>query len=672
MRPSRHRLTHLGVCALLLGACSSEQGAQNSFADDFEAGLSGWDVHGSSGVFVQDSGDPEHGSVLVLRPHGDVHALIRGTEAWAGVRLEGQVLFPEDVNNYLGIVYNLHRSGDRLDFGNIYIKCNGSYLQVNPHRDYNVARTLYPEYSVSLEGADAVRIGEWQPFVAEVVGNDLHFYFNDLTTPKVTFPYLELAGGAIGLQPRSVGGDVWVDDIVASEITQFSYRGPAVPSVDYDRTGLLTDWEVLGPLAETNDDAARDAEGSFPWRPFETDARGAVVTGSVVDSHGPRSVAYFRTVIESDAERDAVLHLSTIDDLAIWVNGRFHWFMDRDRPAWHDMARNPEHEGQRIPLQLRAGTNHLVIRVRGGVYATGGFFASVERGAAESASDGVAATITDSLSVAAFHTDPAPDLPTADVGIYLLDTDSPRYSARMDPEEVLRRFALAKGIFAGVGVHLNLRFVRFVRLTPEVLEIPANVMAGTPGGEVDGLYDKSRQQRSTLSPQAEAAFVAIIEADTLNDRTVYLVGMEDVLMAWYEQEGDGSWALRSDPTNALSFPSYTLEDRIPRRLRGVITVQNIFHSQKILAHEIGHKLINVSHEYRDIAPEHEVDAEGGLMVYGEGTEIAAGFEGRWHLERLLRSPYLYRMGADGVRVYNPDYAENGHYADPIYGDLVRR
>jgi hypothetical protein len=284
----------------------------------------------------------------------------------------------------------------------------------------------------------------------------------------------------------------------------------------------------------------------------------------------------------------------------------------------------------------------------------------------------VVATITDSLPVASLNIDRVPGRPIADVGIYLLDTESPRYSQRMDPDEVLRRFALAKQVFADVGVELNLRFLRFVRLDPEVLEIPANVMAGTPGAEVQGLYDKSRQQRSTLSPQAEAAFEAIIEPDTLNDRTVYLVGMEDVLMAWYEREPDGSWTLRSDPTNALSFPSYTLEDRISRRLRGVITVQNIFHSQKILAHEIGHKLINVSHEYRDIAPEHEVEAEGGLMVYGEGTEIAAGLEGRWHLERLLRSPYLYRIEAEGRRAYNADYEEHGHYADPIYGDLVVR
>lgn len=288
-------------------------------------------------------------------------------------------------------------------------------------------------------------------------------------------------------------------------------------------------------------------------------------------------------------------------------------------------------------------------------------------------SDGaVTARVTDSIPVGDLNAGLVDGRPTADVGIYLLETDSPRYRERMPPDEVLRRFRLARGIFADVGVQLNLRFVRMVRLEPPVLEIPANVMAGAPGGDVAGLYDKSRQQRSTLSPEAEAVFEAVVEPDSLNDRTIYLVGMEDVLMAWYEQEADGSWALRSDPTNALSFPSYTLEDRIPRRLRGVITVQNIFKSQKILAHEIGHKLINVSHEYRDIAPEHEVEADGGLMVYGEGTEIPGGAEGRWHRERLMRSPYLYRVGPDGRRAYNPDYREHGHYADPIYEGLVVR
>ncbi|MFT5143540.1 MAG: hypothetical protein ACI80V_002869 [Rhodothermales bacterium] len=282
----------------------------------------------------------------------------------------------------------------------------------------------------------------------------------------------------------------------------------------------------------------------------------------------------------------------------------------------------------------------------------------------------VTARVIQTIDADSLNSDLADGLSTVDVGIYLLATESKRYNERMPIDEVIRRFRLAKGVFFGVGVQLNLLWIRTVELNTTDLEIESNVMAGTPGGTVSDLYDKLRQQKSTLSPEAEAMFEAIIQPDSANSRTVYLVGMEDVIMNWWEQQEDSSWELKSDPTNALSFPSYTLENRIPSRLRGVITLQNIFKSQKIIAHEIGHKLINVSHEYRDIGPQHEVDAEGGLMVYGEGTEIPGGREGRWHLERLMRSPYLYRLDASGRKQYNPDYQEAGHYADPIYGEHV--
>ena len=58
------------------------------------------------------------------------------------------------------------------------------------------------------------------------------------------------------------------------------------------------------------------------------------------------------------------------------------------------------------------------------------------------------------------------------------------------------------------------------------------------------------------------------------------------------------------------------------------------------------------------------------MLYGTGEDIPSGRDGRWHLERLRISPFLYRLGADGSRQWNPDYREGGHYYDPIYGDYV--
>lgn len=355
------------------------QGETVRFEEDFERGLGRWVIEGVDAVRTTDSGDPGHGRVMVLEPNGDVLALVRHSHGWGSLRIEGDVRFPTDVDNYLGVAYHHQRQGDRQDFGLIYIKGNDSYLQANPHRDFNVSRTLYPEYVVPLRGAAAIVTGEWTRFKVEVAGRDAHFYVGDMATPQMTFPLFERTSGQIGLQPRSVGGPVWVDNVRVASIAGLSWQGPARPGPPVEPAeGTVTSWQVLGPFDRTQDDVAREPDrADFDWRPFETDARAAVVTGRVVEFHGPRTVAYFRTQVRAESARPAELRLSTVDDLAIWVNGRFHWFVARGARAWPDFATNPDHAGQTIPIELREGVNEIVLRVRGGVYATGGFFAAI-------------------------------------------------------------------------------------------------------------------------------------------------------------------------------------------------------------------------------------------------------------------------------------------------------
>jgi hypothetical protein len=354
--------------------------AQRLFTEGFDGDLSRWELVGARAINVRDSGDPGHGRVLVLEPHGDVYALINDSDGWGGVRVEGEVLFPDDGDNYLGVIYNYTRRGDRVDFGNIYIKGNGSYLRVNPHRDGDVGRTLYEEYRTSLTGAAAINIGEWQRFRLEVIGNEAHFYVGDTTVPQLTFTSLELTAGLVGFQPRCCGFPVWIDNINVSSIERFGYSGPSIPNIVYEPESLLTNWEVIGPLTRYEDDIARQAvEASPAWRPGPVDERGAVITGAVTDWAGDRTVAYFRTALHAEKDVTATLHLSTVDDLAVWVNGRFWWFVPRQGLAWFDFWRNPEHRGRNIPLPLERGENQIVIRVRGGQYATGGFFARLEK-----------------------------------------------------------------------------------------------------------------------------------------------------------------------------------------------------------------------------------------------------------------------------------------------------
>jgi hypothetical protein len=351
------------------------------FSDDFENGLSRWVVAGEGDVGTHDAG-AGHGRVLKLRSNGDVHALIRGSQRWGNVALEGDMLFPETADNYLGVIYNYRECNGRSDFGLVYIKYGRSvYLQANPHRDYNVSRTFYPEFVAPLAGASAVRVGEWQRFRVEVVDGLSHFYVGDLATPQLVFPIPEPGPGMLGLQPRSVGGDVWVDNVTARSIERFSYSAPPSAVV-----GTLTGapetlrWEVLGPLPRTEDTVARGTDrASGRWRSFALDPRGAIETGRVIDYHGPNTVAYFRTVVRAGAAGLGVLRVSSVDDLAVWVNGRFNGFIPRQGAAWFDYGRNPDHHGQEETVDLLAGDNLIVIRVRGGTYASGGFYACVEQ-----------------------------------------------------------------------------------------------------------------------------------------------------------------------------------------------------------------------------------------------------------------------------------------------------
>lgn len=369
--------------AALFAALASVDGARQDrvFEDAFERGSAQWEIVGPTAIRVEPSGDPRHGGVLVLEPNGDVYALARGSEAWDAARIDGEAMFPTDEDNYLGVIYNFQRRGARTDFGLIYIKGNGNYVQVNPHRDFNVGRTLYPEGRAALTGASAFRQGEWQRFRLEKQGRVCHFYVGDLETPVLTFADFEFGAGSIGLQPRSVGGPVWVDNVTVERLTRLTYQGPAIPAgVVYEPSRLLTGWQVAGPFTETRDDiAVRPDEGADLWRPFATDSRGAVVTARVVDYHGPRTVAYFRTTVPAERPGPATLWLSSVDDVAVWINGRFEGFASREPFAWFDLATNPAHQGRSASLSLVAGDNDIVIRVRGGVYATGGFFARIER-----------------------------------------------------------------------------------------------------------------------------------------------------------------------------------------------------------------------------------------------------------------------------------------------------
>ena len=280
--------------------------------------------------------------------------------------------------------------------------------------------------------------------------------------------------------------------------------------------------------------------------------------------------------------------------------------------------------------------------------------------------------VVGAVDVDAINADLEDGIPTADVMIHYPNNLDAAHSEKVTLDLMVKGFEASKPIFAEAGVQLRLAAVRSGRLEPSMFEVAStDEIAPIPTGRFVGMYRASERHPHRLSAQAEAAFESMIPRVDHGDRIVHLVVLQDVFMTFNEQTDFRTWVTKTIATGGLSFPGYMYGSTIPRHLRGVITITDLtkeMTSWKTVAHELGHKLMNVSHEYRDVAPQHEVRADGGLMLYGQGTEIPAGREGRFHRERLHVSPFLYRV-VDGERQWNPDYTGDGFYHDPIYDGI---
>lgn len=277
----------------------------------------------------------------------------------------------------------------------------------------------------------------------------------------------------------------------------------------------------------------------------------------------------------------------------------------------------------------------------------------------------------DTIDIRSFNKDLEVGKLTMDVGVYFpsnLDTAFHKVTLAQMMESIRN----AKEIFQPTGVQINLLFVKTGEVNPEYFSIQANEVPGIPETEYVNMYVHAKRHPSQLTGHAKEAFTSIIEPEENNERTIYLITLQDVFFPFMEVSEGRNWTVKSVRTGGLSFPTYSYSNTIPSAYRGVITISNLARPDRLrgtVAHELGHKVMNVSHEYKSTDPGHEVFADGGLMLYGDGEDIPSGKEGRWHLERLHLSPFLYRI-EDGTKIWNSDYKEGGHYYDPLYGEKV--
>jgi len=268
--------------------------------------------------------------------------------------------------------------------------------------------------------------------------------------------------------------------------------------------------------------------------------------------------------------------------------------------------------------------------------------------------------------VSALNADLDPTLPTADVAFYLTE------GGRIEWDSMVGGIERAREVFAEVGVQLRVVYAVELDVPEDWQKLDASLLSeptSPPEQRESDLYAHLQEEAAVLTERNEAIFDALVahfpeqrlELDP--ERVVHVLDLRSVPLSYYEHV-DGEWVLDTVGTGGLSFPPYMHGDRIPMHLRGVITMSG----PGPLAHELGHKLINVSHEGVGACPSFEAYGED-LMLYGSGSRIPSGHEGRWQAERLHLSPFLHTE-RDGVTVYNDEFVEGGHYADPIYGSYV--
>lgn len=275
--------------------------------------------------------------------------------------------------------------------------------------------------------------------------------------------------------------------------------------------------------------------------------------------------------------------------------------------------------------------------------------------------------------VSAFNLTLVDSIPTVDLAFYITQEGPLEWS------DLKTNIERAQRIFGEVGVQIRVSAAMHIavpeswqRLDPDDVTEPL-----TPEFEKSDLYAHLGEQSTRLATRNRAVFEAIISyfpeqaSGVPASNTIHVVTVDEMPIAFYEWDGS-AWNYDTAPTGGLSFASYLYADRIPERIRGVITLsfeQDRLRPQtRTLSHEIGHKIINVSHEGVGQCP--AFAAEGPeLMLYGNGEDIPGGLMGRWHQERVLLSPFLYTL-EDGTAHFANAYEDGGVYDDAIYGEYV--
>ncbi len=403
----------LTIMIIMIGFAVPDLAQSTYFDDDFEKGPGKWDLVNADKIQIIDTNDPKHGKVMCLYPGGEaVYALIKGSDHWTNLKVEGDLYFPWNTVSYLGLIYHYQVKGPRTDFGSVFIlgpfgedikpyfanswdrlesppDFMGNVIWVNHHRASNASRNIYSEYWVTLtDETKVIKPGQWGHFKAEIIGPACHFYVTDMETPMLTYNFFEFSSGRVGFKPRFTGAEVWIDNIKVTPLKELSYKGPILPAgITYKPGELLTHWKAAGPFSqritgiETQgyqpDKSYTNRQQTYKWEPFDSDPRGCLVTGILTNRFSFQLFVYLYTEIEIDSTipKDVTFEFSSTNPLVLWVNNQMVGEVKRQFSIWHDFRDNPEHKGEILKATLEPGKNRIMVLDMGGNYGGDGFYA---------------------------------------------------------------------------------------------------------------------------------------------------------------------------------------------------------------------------------------------------------------------------------------------------------
>jgi len=230
---------------------------------------------------------------------------------------------------------------------------------------------------------------------------------------------------------------------------------------------------------------------------------------------------------------------------------------------------------------------------------------------------------------------------------------------------IKKGFLVAKKSFEKHGVSLNLKKAVKINIPLSWHTLTIDELKGVQDNSKE-FYEQLRAKKKELNPRAQTIFEKLIAPFKNPSKTIFLVALNNVSMGVFEKNKNSEYEVINYPVGGFSLPAYLYEDRIPKELGGIITLGRDSKTDSLIAHEMAHKLVNASHEGGNSCPKFSGKEIPGILGYTGSVELLSGRSGRYHAERVLKSPFIYKL-EDGLKKWNKDYQSGGHYRDKIYG-----